>query len=72
MHDGSLATLRDVIEFYDRGGIDSPDKDPRLRPLHLGRDEKQALEAFLHTLTGENVQQLAAEARAAFRATGAR
>jgi cytochrome c peroxidase len=72
MHDGSLATLREVIEFYDRGGIDNPGKDPLLQALHLSPEEKQALEAFLHTLTGENVGQLAAEARTAFRASGAR
>jgi len=72
MHDGSLATLRDVIEFYDRGGIQNPGKDALLQPLHLSPEEKQALEAFLQTLTGENVGQLAAEARAAFHASGAR
>jgi cytochrome c peroxidase len=72
MHDGSLATLRDVIAFYDRGGIDNPGKDPLLQPLHLSSEEKQALEAFLNALTGENVGQLTAEARGAFRASGAR
>lgn len=72
MHDGSLATLREVIEFYARGGVDNPGKDPLVQPLHLSLEEKQALEAFLQALTGDNVRQLAAEARAAFHATGAR
>ncbi len=72
MHDGSLATLREVIEFYARGGIDNPGKDPLLQPLQLSPEEKQALEAFLRALTGDNVDQLAAEARAAFHTTGAR
>ena len=72
MHDGSLATLREVIEFYARGGIDNPGKDRLLQPLHLSLEEKQALEAFLRALTGENVRQLADEARAAFHTTGAR
>ena len=72
MHDGSLATLSEVIEFYDRGGIDNPGKDPLVQPLHLNPEEKQALGAFLHTLTGDNVAQLAAEARAAFHSSGAR
>lgn len=72
MHDGSLATLREVIEFYDRGGIDNPGKDPLLQPLHLSPEEKQALEAFLQTLTGDNVRQLAAEARATFHTNAAR
>jgi cytochrome c peroxidase len=72
MHDGSLATLSEVIEFYDRGGIDNPGKDPLVQPLHLNPEQKQALEAFLHSLTGDNVAQLAAEARAAFHSSGAR
>jgi cytochrome c peroxidase len=66
MHDGSLATLRDVIDFYDRGGIDSPGKDPLLRPLHLTVVERQQLAAFLLTLTSDEAGRLAAEARAAF------
>jgi cytochrome c peroxidase len=65
MHDGSVATLEAVIEFYDRGGIDNPGKDPLLAPLGLTAEEKRALVAFLHTLTGDNVEQLAARARAA-------
>jgi len=72
MHDGSIATLRQVIEFYDRGGIANPGRDPLLRPLGLNDEEKQALESFLRTLTGANATQLAAEARAAFHAVGAR
>jgi cytochrome c peroxidase len=65
MHDGSLATLGEVIEFYDRGGIDNPHKDSLLKPLGLTPVEKKALAAFLGTLTGDNVSRLVAEARAA-------
>lgn len=65
MHDGSLATLEDVVEFYDRGGIDNPQKDPLLKPLGLSATEKHALAAFLRSLTGDNVQKLVTEARAA-------
>ncbi|MBI5107807.1 MAG: methylamine utilization protein MauG [Rhodocyclales bacterium] len=65
MHDGSLATLGDVIEFYDRGGIDNPHKDPLLKPLGLDVAQKKSLVAFLGTLTGDNVSRLVAEARAA-------
>jgi cytochrome c peroxidase len=65
MHDGSFATLEQVIEFYDRGGVDNPGKDPLLRPLGLTNEEKRALVAFLRALTGDNVGQLATEARAA-------
>ncbi len=65
MHDGSLATLEDVVEFYDHGGIDNPQKSTLLKPLGLAPDEKQALAAFLRSLTGDNVKKLVAEARTA-------
>jgi cytochrome c peroxidase len=63
MHDGSLATLEAVVEFYDRGGIDNPGKDRLLAPLDLTTAEKKALVAFLRALTGTSVERLAAEAR---------
>jgi len=53
MHDGSIATLEDVIEFYDRGGKDNPFRDRELRPLSLTAGEKGALVAFLESLSGE-------------------
>jgi len=55
MHDGSLSTLEDVIELYDRGG---PEKgapanlDPEMQPLKLTPAEKRQLAAFLRALTG--------------------
>ena len=52
MHDGSLATLEDVVEYYDQGGNTNPGLDPDLRPLHLTADEKRALVAFLRSLSG--------------------
>ena len=52
IHDGSLATLEDVVAYYDRGGNPNPGLDADLRPLHLTSDEKQALAAFLRSLTG--------------------
>jgi len=52
MHDGSLATLEDVIEYYDRGGNSNPGLDEDLRPLHLDAGEKRALAAFLRSLSG--------------------
>jgi cytochrome c peroxidase len=54
MHDGSLATLRDVVEFYDRGGRPNPYLDPRIKPLHLSQQESLDLVAFLEALTGAN------------------
>ena len=53
MHDGSLKTLKDVIEFYDRGGNPNPYRDPELRRLALTAEEKQALVAFLKSLSGQ-------------------
>ncbi|MBI4902760.1 MAG: cytochrome-c peroxidase [Acidobacteria bacterium] len=50
MHDGSLATLEEVIEYYDRGGNRNPQLDPELRPLHLTAGEKRQLLDFLHSL----------------------
>ena len=50
MHDGSFATLQQVIDFYDLGGGPNPNLDPRLKPLGLTDDEKAALVAFLMAL----------------------
>jgi cytochrome c peroxidase len=52
MHDGSFASLEQVIDYYDRGGQKNPGLDSRLRPLHLSASEKQDLLAFLRALTG--------------------
>jgi cytochrome c peroxidase len=52
MHNGSLATLEEVIEYYDRGGNQNPGLDPEIRPLRLTVDEKQSLIAFLRSLNG--------------------
>lgn len=63
MHDGSLRTLVDVVTFYDRGGHRHPGIDARIRPLGLSQTEIAALVAFLESLTGDNTDTLAAEAR---------
>lgn len=52
MHDGSLPTLEEVVDFYDRGGRENPLVDPEMRPLKLTPDEKRALVAFLKSLSG--------------------
>jgi cytochrome c peroxidase len=51
MHDGSLKTLEEVVDFYDRGGEVVENKDYRILPLNLKAEEKKALVAFLHALT---------------------
>ena len=48
MHNGGLATLEDVVDFYDRGGdFTAPNKDPRVHPRGLTAQQKAALVAFL-------------------------
>lgn len=66
MHDGSLATLHDVVDFYDAGNGADPQRDPRLRRLVLTESEKKQLVAFLESLTGANAEFLAKQARAPF------
>jgi cytochrome c peroxidase len=63
MHDGSLATLADVVAYYDAGGSGDPRQDPRIRPLHLSDGDQAALVAFLKALTGQDVAALADDAR---------
>jgi cytochrome c peroxidase len=63
MHDGSLITLEDVVDFYNKGGEDNPYKDSLLKRLGLTQTEKEALVSFLKTLTGSNVKRLEIEAR---------
>ena len=55
MHSGMIATLEDVIEFYDRGGGEDANKSPLLVPLGLTKPEKQALRAFLESLSGDEI-----------------
>lgn len=52
MHDGSLATLEEVVDYYDKGGNRAPNLDPDLHPLNLSDDDNKALVAFLRTLSG--------------------
>ena len=52
MHDGHLATLDEVVKFYDEGGRANPNLDPEIRPLRLTTAEKQAVVAFLKRLSG--------------------
>jgi cytochrome c peroxidase len=51
MHDGSVATLQDVVALYDKGGIARPSRSSAIAPLGLTEDEKADLVAFLQTLT---------------------
>ena len=53
MHDGRFATLRQVIEFYDRGGMPNPYLDSAVKPLQLTEQEKEDVIEFLRSLNGE-------------------
>jgi cytochrome c peroxidase len=64
MHDGSLATLRDVVVHYNNGGV-TVENDPvnaflsgGIRPLNLTEDEISDLVAFMEALTSPEYAQL--------------
>ncbi len=52
MHDGSLESLEEVIEFYDRGGRPNAALDAEIRELKLTAVEKAAIVRFLGALSG--------------------
>ena len=60
MHNGGMATLAQVLEFYSRGGNSDEIRNPELHPfvnqLALSPQERSDLEAFLRTLTDERVR----------------
>ncbi|HEY2236436.1 MAG TPA: cytochrome c peroxidase [Candidatus Angelobacter sp.] len=53
MHDGSLDTLEQVIDFHAAGGNANPWLDFKIRKLQLTTREKADLVAFLKSLSGE-------------------
>jgi hypothetical protein len=58
-------SLREVVAFYDRGGVPHENLDPRIRPLGLEASEIDDLVAFLESLTGADVDALVVDAFAA-------
>jgi cytochrome c peroxidase len=52
MHDGSFATLEEVVDFYSEGGRRAPNLDAEIRARRFSADEKLALVAFLRALRG--------------------
>ena len=59
MHSGQLATLADVIAYYD-GGFDAPvsgTRDPHLFLIHLTEQDRADLVALLESFTGEPVPE---------------
>lgn len=53
MHDGSVETLEEIVEYYDKGGNKNPFLDSAIFPLHFTDQEKRDLVAFLKALTSE-------------------
>ena len=47
MHDGSLATLEDVVKFYSEGGRPNPGLDSEIRPRHFTAERSSRLSHFL-------------------------
>jgi cytochrome c peroxidase len=55
MHDGSVATLEDVVEMYDKGGlVKRPSLSADIKPLLLTSEEKKDLLALLRALTSKD------------------
>jgi cytochrome c peroxidase len=59
MHNGTISTLRQVIEFYNIGLPENPnvsqtDLSMKIKPLHLTSDEIDDLLAFLNSLTDDS------------------
>jgi len=55
MHNGTLETLTEVVEFYNKGGGETPNKSRLLKPLRLAEEEKRDLLAFLDSLSGDEI-----------------
>jgi len=53
MHDGSLKTLKDVVDFYAGGGTSNSYLDPEIKELQLSGQDRADLVAFLEALTGK-------------------
>lgn len=65
MHNGALSSLEGVVKFYNQGGVSNENLSPLIKPLNLSDEEMAELVAFLHTLTGSNVEILVSDAFAA-------
>jgi len=59
MHDGSIATLREVVVHYNIGGIENPYLSERIRELELTDEEVDAIVVFMEALDGEGYMDTA-------------
>lgn len=60
MHNGTLETLWDVVEFFNKGGEHNPFLDNEMKPLGLTESEVDDLVNFLGTLTSDRFGDLRA------------
>jgi cytochrome c peroxidase len=56
MHDGAFKTLEEVLDFLNNGGGANPNLSPLIKALHLTREEKGDIIAFLKALAGESIR----------------
>jgi len=53
MHDGSLATLEEVVAWYDKGGHPNPSLSDKIKPLNLTEQERADLVEFMKACTSD-------------------
>ena len=57
-HDGSAATLEDVVRYYVKGGNQNPNRDWQLEPVSLSDEEQKNLVEFLKALTSDDARRM--------------
>ena len=57
MHDGSLKTLKDVVEFYAGGGNSNPYLDKEIKEIKLSGQDRDDLVEFLKSLNGRDAAE---------------
>ncbi|HKP84566.1 MAG TPA: cytochrome c peroxidase [Blastocatellia bacterium] len=57
-HDGSAATLADVVKFYVNGGRENLYRDWQLEPVNLSEDEQRDVVEFLKALTSDDARRV--------------
>ena len=60
MHDGSIKTLKEVVDLYDKGGTLNKNLDKDIKPLKLSSDQRADLVEFLRALSGDTWQKIQA------------
>jgi len=68
MHDGSLTTLWDVMDHYNKGGVPNPNLDGGMQRLGLTEAEIDDMVAFMQSLTSARFAELAKQTMARQRA----